>query len=261
VYSTALRPVEISQDSYQFTSVDRYIEPLANCAKQIKGVRENDIYLDMILASAQGRIMSYWKEVLSLTNGKNGSIRSMIMGGTFNYTARSVICLDASLEYDEVDIGYSTAYILYRGEIIKEIMDDKKIDIRQASDIYYGKDQDYIWRMMCRFKDRTHPRLVLTRNPLINYQGISSSAIRDIRKDPSFMMLVLPLMVLPGFNADFDGDQMNMYKVPDTKYYSAVQMFNKFNPRFFHAISRINNDVDIRLSALENTIMWSVSNL
>lgn len=261
VYSTALRPVEISADSYQFTSVDRYIEPLANCAKQIIGVRENDVYLDMLLTSAQSRIMSYWKEVLNLTNGKNGSIRSNIMGGTFNYTARSVICLDASLEYDEIDIGYSTAYVLYRGEIIKEIMDDQVASIRKASDIFYGKDQNYVWEMMRRWRQRTGPRLVLTRNPLINFQGITSSAIRNIRPDPNFMMLVLPLMVLPGFNADFDGDQMNMYKVPDTKYYSAIKMFDNFNPRTHHAVSRINNEVDIGLSALENTVLWGLSNL
>lgn len=202
VYSTALRPVEISSDTYQFTTVDRYIEPLSNCAKNIRGIKEDDIFLDSVLASAQARIMKYWETVLQMTNGKHGSIRSMIMGGTFNYTARSVICLDATLQYDEIDIGYQTAYIMYRGEILKEIMDDKECNIRDASEIYYGPNKKYIWQMMQRMLKHRRTKLCITRNPLIHYQGVVYSKIRNIRPDPDFLLLALPLQVLPGLNAD-----------------------------------------------------------
>lgn len=203
VYSTALRPVEVSQDAYQFTTVDRYIEPLSNCAKHLKGVKPDDIFLDTTLASAQQRIMAYWDTVLQLTNGKHGSIRSMIMGGTFNYTARSVICLDATLEYDEIDIGYQTAFVMYRGEILKEIMDDKKVDIRQATDIFYGPDRNYIWSMMNKMLEHRKPKMTITRNPLIHYQGVVFSRIRRIRPETDFMLLAVPLMVLPGLVGAF----------------------------------------------------------
>lgn len=203
VYSTALRPVEVANDSYQFTTVDRYIEPLANCAKHLIGVKEDNFLLDSLLASAQKRIMEYWTTVLSMTNGKHGSIRSMIMGGTFNYTARSVICLDTTLEYDQIDIGYLTAKILYRAEIIKEIMDSEKINIREATNIFYDPSQhDFIWKTMCKMIQHRHPRLALTRNPLINYQGITSSGIRNIIPDETFVLLALPPASLHGFNAD-----------------------------------------------------------
>lgn len=54
---------------------------------------------------------------------------------------------------------------------------------------------------------------------------------------------------------------MNIYKIPEVEYYDFRSMFEKFNPRKYHAVSRINNQVDIRLSALENTVLWAVSNL
>lgn len=52
-----------------------------------------------------------------------------------------------------------------------------------------------------------------------------------------------------------------MYKVPDIEPYNFKEMFEKFNPRKYHAVSRITNKVDVRLSALENTIIWGISNL
>lgn len=202
VYSTALRPVEVSSSTYQFTTIDRHIEPLSNCVKHLRGIKENDLMLDSLLASIQKRVMAYWNTVLDLTNGKHGSIRSMIMGGTFNYTARAVICLDVTLEYDEVDIGYSMAHILYRGEIIREIMDDKKCDITEATNIYYSNDTKYIWQMMCSFLKKYEPKIIITRNPLIHYQGVVYTRIRRIHPETNFLLLSLPLQVLPGLNAD-----------------------------------------------------------
>lgn len=215
VYSTALRPVEVSNDSYQFTTVDRYIEPLANCAKHLIGIKEDNFLLDSLLASAQKRIIDYWSTVLAMTNGKHGSIRSMIMGGTFNYTARSVICLDTTLEYDQCDIGYKTAKIIYRAEIIKTIMDEKGMNIRDAANIFYDPSQhSFVWEMMCAMLKKWHPRLALTRNPLINYQGVTSSEIRNIIPDDTFVLLALPVSVLPGFVGAFGLDCGESLRAP-----------------------------------------------
>lgn len=54
---------------------------------------------------------------------------------------------------------------------------------------------------------------------------------------------------------------MNIYKIPDVPEMEFRKMFNKFNPRLYHAVSRINNGVDLRLSELENTNIWGIANL
>ena len=75
--------------------------------------------------------------------------------------------------------------------------------------------------------------------------------IRNVKKDDTDFTLSVPLAILPGLNADFDGDVLNMLAMMNKEF---VRMFRKFDPVKRMIISRdtslINNYFMIEKSQL-----------
>jgi hypothetical protein len=75
--------------------------------------------------------------------------------------------------------------------------------------------------------------------------------IRNVKKDDTDFTLSVPLAILPGLNADFDGDVLNMLGMMNEEF---VRMFRKFDPIKRMIISRdtglINNYFTIEKSQL-----------
>ena len=82
----------------------------------------------------------------------------------------------------------------------------------------------YIWQNAYKFDNRIYeimqfivkreqPKILINRNPTLNYYSILLMSVRKVKKDINDYTLSVPLSVLPGLNADFDG---------------------KINCRFFH---------------------------
>ena len=59
--------------------------------------------------------------------------------------------------------------------------------------------------------------------------------IRKVKKDPTDYCLSVPLSILPGLNADFDGDILNIIAIINPE---VMKMFRKFNPIERMIISR-----------------------
>ena len=72
-----------------------------------------------------------------------------------------------------------------------------------------------------------------------------------MKKDDTDFTLSVPLAILPGLNADFDGDVLNMLAMMNKEF---VRMFRKFDPVKRMIISRdtglINNYFMIEKSQL-----------
>lgn len=159
------------------------------------------------------------KSLSSALKGKQGRFRQNLLGKRVDFSGRSVIAVGPTLNMDECGIPREMAIQLFRPFITQYLMNNPDFNInspRQADDLIAKKDPrvyDAIEEIVSK-----HP-VLLNRAPTLHRLGIQ--AFKPILIDGKAIRLH-PL-VCPGFNADFDGDQMAVH-VPLSKQAQAEAM-------------------------------------
>ena len=235
IYSTLLRPQSTTTDTYYYNTIDRNINPLFSLSDKLKN--SEDIDRAYILHSIQGRVNDIWDENFDALNGKEGWIRGQILGGALNYTSRNVIIPNPTLRDSEVDLSYNTFLEMFKFKIIEWLMKLDDIPLAKAYERYRNayKFDPKIYQVMCFIVNKEHPKIIINRNPTLNYYSMLLMDIRSIKSDVSDFTLSVPLSVLPGLNADFDGDILNIIGLMDKELEHA---FRKFDPVSRMMISR-----------------------
>lgn len=241
VYSTFLRPQSQTSDSFYFNSIDKEIEPLFSLTEKLKTSDEIDQYYT--LSRIQKRVNNLWKKNLDLIIGKNGFIRDQILGGGLNYTARNVIVPNARLKMNEVKLSYHAFRILYKDTILYYIMKICGITLAQA---YQKWSEGHIfnqqlYEIMNTIVQREHPKVLINRNPTLNYYSMLLMDIVEISNDPHDYSLGIPFYILAGLNADFDGDILNLIAMCNKQFEKA---FEKFDPIRRMIIDRDSGEVN-----------------
>lgn len=255
VYSTVLRPISVTTESFYFSPIDKQIHPLTNICINLK--KASPIEVPLYLYQAQMRANELWKLNFSLIDGKNGWTRANVLGGEFNFSGRSVIVLDPTLKMDEVDIPYKTFLEMYKGTIIRRIMKDKKWTITRTLNYLALKFMydDYVYSVIERIIYEDEPKIIINRNPTITFGSILEMRIRKVKKDPDDVALSLPSAILPGLNADFDGDQLNELGLTMEEFW---ELFDGFSPVNM-LINRTDGSIRLNCSALENITLAILS--
>lgn len=235
VYSTMLRPQSNTSDTYYFNPIDKQINPIFSLSEKIKVAEEIDKHL--ILARIQQRVNALWEENFNQLNGKEGLIRGQLLGGSLNYTARNVIVPDPTLRDDEVALSYHTFLELFKFKIIYYLM---KMDDTSLSKAYYEWKEAYkfnqrVYEIMQFIVKREKAKILMNRNPTLNYYSMLLMNVRNVKKDIEDFTLSVPLSVLPGLNADFDGDILNIIGMMNKEL---IYAFRKFDPVTRMIISR-----------------------
>ena len=126
-----------------------------------------------------------------------------------NYTSRNVICPDHTLHDNEVDMSYHTFLEVYKDLIIRYLINTENQTLNQA---YYQwnaakiRFSAKVYEIMNYIVEREQPMLLLNRNPTLNYYSMLLLTVRKVKSDFNDYTLSVPLAILPGLNADFDGD-------------------------------------------------------
>ena len=255
VYSTALRPQGITTESYYFSGQDKHINPLTNITINLK--KAAAIEIPLYLYQAQMRVNELWAMNFTLIDGKHGWCRSNVLGGEFNYSGRSVIVLDPTLKIDEVDISYKAFIEQYKGRIIRRIIKDKGWTITKAYNYLASKFMfdEYVYSIMCDIVREEEPRIIINRNPTITFGSILLMKIRKVKRDPGDVTLSIPSAILPGLNADFDGDVLNDLALPMPEVYTWFAGFSPTNM----LLNRVDETIRYDVSALENITLAILS--
>ena len=159
------------------------------------------------------------KSLSSTLKGKQGRFRQNLLGKRVDYSGRSVIAVGPNLNMDECGLPREMAVQLFRPFIAHYLISDKDSNVisqRQADELIAKNDPRVYDAIDEICKD--HP-VLLNRAPTLHRLGIQ--AFRPILIDGKAIRLH-PL-VCPGFNADFDGDQMGVY-VPLSRQAQAEAM-------------------------------------
>lgn len=202
VYSTALRPSSSTSDTFYYNGIDKQINPTFNLCQSIQDCE--DIERPGYQARIQERVNTMWDFNFELINKKEGFIRNKLIAGALNYTARCVIVPDPTLRVDEVIVSYQQFRVQMKYRIIYYIMNIDKCSLSTA--YYQWKDayefDEHVYNIMMLIIEREHPRILLNRNPTLNYYSMLLMRIKAIDRDPYRTTLSVPLSILPGLNAD-----------------------------------------------------------
>lgn len=195
IYSTLLRPQSITLDTFYYGSLDKFINTLFNLSENIKNCI--DVERDYILSRIQKKVNDMWSVNFELLNGKEGLIRGQILGGSLNYTSRNVIIPDPKLKDNEVDLSYHTFLELYKYKIIYYLMRLDDIPLSKAYDIWKRAFtfNEKVYKIMMYIVEHDEIRLLINRNPTLNYYSMLLMKIRRVKPDGNDYCLSVPLSI------------------------------------------------------------------
>ena len=168
------------------------------------------------------------KSLRQRLKGKDGRIRNNLMGKRVDYSARSVITPDPNIELDELGVPIKIAMNLTYPETVNKynIKYLNKI-VKNGPNIYPGvktiiKKTDNIKKSV---NDINKDTIVLENGDIVNRHLIDGDFVLFNRQPSLHKMSMmghrvkvmngntfrLNISVTPPYNADFDGDEMNMH--------------------------------------------------
>ena len=117
-----------------------------------------------------------------------------------NFSSRNVIIPDPTLRDDQIDLSYHTFLELYKFKIIYYLMKMEDISLSKA---YYKWSRAYkfdnqIYEIMQFIVKKEKPKVLINRNPTLNYYSMLLMSVRRVKKDINDYTLSVPLSVLPG---------------------------------------------------------------
>jgi len=170
------------------------------------------------------------KTIKERLKGKEGNLRGNLMGKRVNNTGRSVISPDPSLKFGQIRIPEFMAEHLTVKEIVNQFNYSKLRDLLEKNKINYlisgsGKTKGNRYRIMEKNKDKFTLRygdilyrhlqngdyVIANRQPTLHKQSFMGFEV--VLGGPS--TIGLHMSATEPFNADFDGDEMNIH-VPQT---------------------------------------------
>ena len=185
---------------------------------------DNDISGISQSALRSGRSL---KSIMQRLKGKEGRIRNNLMGKRVDYSARSVITPDPNLELDELGVPIKIATNLTFPEIVNDFNKKKLEDYIKNGDNFPGvksiikKDSG---KKITVFEDNSDC-IVIENGDIVNRHLMDGDYVLFNRQPSLHKMSMmghrvrvlsgntfrLNVSVTPPYNADFDGDEMNMH--------------------------------------------------
>ena len=190
---------------------------------------------DSVLPKSEQKGSSASKSVSERLKGKTGRIRGNLMGKRVDFSARTVITPDPNLSLDELGVPIKIAMNLTFPEIVTEFNIDKLTQlVRNGRDVYPGANFILPYNSLkmgkklkidLRYRKRSiklhfgdiverhiidNDPVLFNRQPSLHKMSMMCHKIKVI-KDELLNTFRLNVTVTTPYNADFDGDEMNLF--------------------------------------------------
>jgi len=150
-----------------------------------------------------------FESVAKRLKGKQGRMRSNMLGKRVNYSARTVIVVDPEMKVDECGLPFEIAKDIYKPCLEREI----RIEMGLADSV--GRGGPFSWfeeqpkeaKMRLLEKAMGDRPLLLNRAPTLHRLSLQAFQPKLIEGKA----LKIPPLVCSPFNADFDGDTMTIH--------------------------------------------------
>lgn len=209
------------------------------------------------------------RSLIERLKGKEGRIRGNLMGKRVDFSARSVITPDPNISIDELGVPLKIAMNLTYPEIVNKYnYDELRKYVDNGPDVYLGAK--HVRKMAegrtIRLRNIDRSTIVLEHGDIVdrhlkngdyvlfNRQPSlhrSSMMAHRVRVMP-FNTFRLNVMVTPSFNADFDGDEMNMHVAQSYQTHEELRQLAAvptqiISPREYKPIVSIVQDIVLGL--------------
>lgn len=173
------------------------------------------------------------KTITERIKGKEGRIRKNLAGKRVNYSARTVISPDPLIEINEVGVPYEIARIVTVAETVNDLNLDKMKKLIQKGEEYPGANyiirpdgkrkkitpdlkEEIIQELVSGYKVERHLQdgdvVLFNRHPSLHRGSLMAHFVKVL---PGRTFRLHPAVAMP-YNADFDGDEMNIHS-PQTE--------------------------------------------
>ena len=169
----------------------------------------------------------HFRSIEERLKGKDGRIRSNLMGKRVDYSARSVISPDPNIDIDELGIPLKVAMNLTYPEIVNKFNISKLNKLIENGNKIHPGAKSYKSKASGRtkFLEYTKEKIELEYGDIV-YRHLSDGDVVLFNRQPSLhkmSMMGHKIRVMKGstfrlnvnvtgpYNADFDGDEMNMH--------------------------------------------------
>ncbi|MBS3071169.1 DNA-directed RNA polymerase subunit A' [Candidatus Pacearchaeota archaeon] len=173
------------------------------------------------------------KTITERIKGKEGRIRKNLAGKRVNYSARTVVSPDPSIELNEVGVPYEIARIITVAETVNDMNLDSMKKLIECGEEYPGANyvirpdgkrkkitpelkEEIMNELIPGYKVERHlvdgDVVLFNRHPSLHKGSLMAHFVRVL---PGKTFRVHPAVTFP-YNADFDGDEMNIHS-PQTE--------------------------------------------
>ncbi|MBU0893957.1 MAG: DNA-directed RNA polymerase subunit A' [Nanoarchaeota archaeon] len=173
------------------------------------------------------------KTITERIKGKEGRIRKNLAGKRVNFSGRTVISPDPSIEINEVGIPYEIAKVVTVAETVNDLNIEKLKKLIQKAEVYPGANyiirpdgkrkkitadlkEEIVAEISPGYKVERHLQdgdiVLFNRHPSLHRGSLMSHYVKVL---PGRTFRLHPAVAFP-YNADFDGDEMNIHS-PQTE--------------------------------------------
>jgi len=144
------------------------------------------------------------KSLSDMLKGKQGRFRQNLLGKRVDYSGRSVIVVDPKLKLHQCGIPKKMALELFKPFLLNKI-EENMVDTLKGARKILEQASPEVWKYLDEIIE-DHP-VLLNRAPTLHKLSIQAFMPHLIEEKA---IKIHPL-VCPGYNADFDGDQMGVH--------------------------------------------------
>jgi DNA-directed RNA polymerase subunit beta' len=151
------------------------------------------------------------KSLSDFLKGKKGRFRQNLLGKRVDYSGRSVIVVDPTLNLYQCGLPKEMAVELFQPFLLKKLLSKKLVETVVRAKKLVDKQDPIIYEVLDQIFEN-HP-ILLNRAPTLHRFGFQAFQPKLING----RAILLHPLVCSAFNADFDGDQMAVHVPLSTK--------------------------------------------
>lgn len=260
VFTTLLRGVDVKDGSMYYEKVNGIYRILNRLVATVNNNKTRfNRYIKMknqTLYKIQMKVLELYEELEQIISGKKGNIR-MLVGARYSFSTRAVIVQNPTLKTDQITLPYISLCILLRQRIINILVREYNISDSLAYNIWskaqYTQDPNISRIIMSIINSYPYGLPVMIDRPPTIVYG-SQMQMFVVGMTYTFTIGV-PLRILEPMNADFDGDEFNVFMIINDAFFEHA--FRVFNPRNAMYISRNDGYFNIQLCIRRDTVINS----
>lgn len=227
VYSALLRPFVKDESKMSVFEANKHYSIILANANIVRKELPIGVNKSIIIEKSLYEIQTEWNLIFSNIidqnlSSKKGLFRGQIIATRTNSCGRCIVTPAKFHNVNEISIPYVLGCELLRPLLINAIktMDGK--NIRDANTIVDNAIREFdekIWLLMNHILQNSNnpPMMMIQRSPSLLQESMRLMNIKSVKYDYNDLTTDIPIAILNGMNADFDGDTFAEFMVYDNR--------------------------------------------